>query len=169
MPLHETYIYPKFFCPAWFVSSPTSSEERGYEHHVESCIAKCSEWDTENGAELCNFSGHTNSVVCAVYSLDERRIISASDDGTIRIWNSDTGQTSYIPEIDQELSSLSLSDGWIKSAKGELLLWVPPEYRIAIRDMCEMCIPADAPNRPVKLDWSKLVRGMNRTNILMKD
>ena len=87
------------------------------------------QWDTETGAELCKLSGHTNSVRCAVYSLDEKRIISTSDDGTIRIWNSDTRQTTYIPEIDQEVSSLSLVGGWIKSAKGELLLWVPPEYR----------------------------------------
>ena len=61
-----------------------------------------------------------------------------------------------------------MSDGWIKSAKGELLLWIPAEYRNAIRDMCEMCIPVDALNRPVKLDWSKLVKGEEWTNILRK-
>ena len=126
------------------------------------------QWDTESGAELCKLSGHTNAVVCAVYSLDEQRIISASVDGTIRIWNSDTEQTTYIPEIDQRLSSLPLTDGWIESAKGELLQWIPPEYRNAIRDMCEVCIPADAPNRPVKLDWSKLVKGEEWTNIFRK-
>ena len=38
-------------------------------------------------------------------------------------------------------------------------VWVPPEYHSGIRDECEMCIPSDAPNAPVRLDWSKLMKG----------
>jgi WD40 repeat protein len=36
--------------------------------------------------------GHTDSVWSAVFSPDGRRIVSASDDDTIRIWNSETGK-----------------------------------------------------------------------------
>ena len=127
------------------------------------------QWDIETGAELRRLDGHTHAILSAIYSIDGRRILSGSVDGTIRIWSSDTTQNSYVVEIGQELLSLPLADGWIKSATGDLLLWVPPEYRNGICDMCEVCVPSDAPNGPVRLDWSKLVRGMNRTNILMKD
>lgn len=124
------------------------------------------QWDFETGVELRCLAGHTHVVWCVVYTIDQKRIISASHDGTVRIWNSDVAQSSYVPAIDQELSSLVLTDGWITSSKGELLLWVPPEYRNGIRDMCEICVPADAPGHPVRLDWSKLVKGNEWTGIL---
>lgn len=127
------------------------------------------QWDTETGVELCKLVGHAHAVGSAVYSLDGKRIISGLADGTIRIWNSDVTQKDYVEEIEQELSSLPLVDGWIKSSKADLLLWVPPEYRNGIRNMCEVCIPADAPNRPVRLDWSKLVKGEEWTSVLRKD
>ena len=69
-------------------------------------------------------------------------------------------------EIEQELSSLPLVDGWIKSVNGDLLLWVPPEYRNSIRDMSEVCTPTDAPNAPVRPDWSRLVGGKEWTRVL---
>ena len=75
-------------------------------------------------------------------------------------------QDSYVEEIVQELSSLPLIDGWIKSAADDLLLWIPPVNRNGIRDMCEVCIPANAPNGPVRLDWSKLVKGEEWTSVL---
>ena len=38
-------------------------------------------------------SGHTDSVCFVAFSPDGKRIVSASFDKTIRIWNSDTGET----------------------------------------------------------------------------
>ena len=127
------------------------------------------QWNAETGAELRKLVGHSHAVVSATYSLDRGRIFSGSQDGTIRIWNSDPTKRNYVEEIEQELSSLPLVDGWIKSATGELLLWVPPEYRNGIRDMCEVCFPADAPNGPVRLDWSKLAKGEEWTCVLRSD
>lgn len=118
------------------------------------------QWDVETGAELRKLVGHTQSLWC-VSTIDEKRIISGSSDGTVRIWNSDVMQKGYVPEVGQELSSLSITDGWITSPNGELLLWVPPEYRSGLRDICEICVPADAPGHPVRLNWSKLVRAIN--------
>ena len=124
------------------------------------------QWDTETGAELRKLTGHTHAVASVTYSLDGKRIISGSTDGTIRIWNADVDENRYSPEIGQDLLSLPLTDGWIKSANGDLLLWVPAEYRNSIRDICEVCVPADATNRPVRLDWSKLVKGVEWTRVL---
>lgn len=127
------------------------------------------QWDIETGAELRRLASHTHAILSAVYSFDGRRILSGSVDGTVRIWSSDTTQSTYVREIGQELLSLLLDDGWIKSRTGDLLLWVPPEYRNGISDTCEVCIPSDAPNGPVRLDWSKLMSGTGWTNMFRRD
>ena len=125
------------------------------------------QWCVNTGEEIRQLRGHTAAVCHAVYSTDEKRIVSCSYDGTIRVWNADVEEKVYIPEIDENLYSLELEEGWIKSKTGELLLWVPSEYRNGFKDICERCIPEDAPGHPVRLDWSKLVGGGNWTDVLI--
>ena len=43
-------------------------------------------WDAETGKELRKYEGHTKLVVSIAYFPDGKRIASASDDGTVRIW-----------------------------------------------------------------------------------
>lgn len=125
------------------------------------------QWRVDTGEEIRRLKGHTAPVCHAIYSTDEKHIISCADDGTIRIWNADVDGKVHIPEIDENLCSLELEEGWMKSKAGELLLWVPSEYRNGFKDMCERCIPADAPGHPVRLDWSKLVGGENWTDVFI--
>lgn len=94
------------------------------------------QWDPKTGTELTALNGHFIGVASAIYTPDGQQIISASIDGTCRIWSSEATQSNFISEIDQDLSSLPLTDGWIKSANGGLLLWVPPDYRNGMKDMC---------------------------------
>jgi len=35
--------------------------------------------------------GHTDAVLCAAFSVDGKHIVSGSIDGTIRVWNAQTG------------------------------------------------------------------------------
>eukprot|EP00757_Euglenozoa_sp_SAG-D1_P027031 gene27031-biopygen17598 len=37
------------------------------------------------------FEGHTHLVTSAIFSKDESKVLSASDDRTIRLWNSELG------------------------------------------------------------------------------
>lgn len=127
------------------------------------------QWHVDTGEEIRQLKGHTSLVSNAVYSANEDRIISCSADGTIRTWNADVEEKAYIPEIDEKLYTLELDEGWIKSKTGELLLWVPSEYRNGFKDMCEMCIPADSPGHPVRLDWTKLMGGENWTDVLISE
>jgi len=46
-------------------------------------------WDIETGKELVSLAGHTGSITQAHFSPDGRRIVSASMDGTFRVWNSE--------------------------------------------------------------------------------
>ena len=43
-------------------------------------------WDAESGKELRRYEGHTKLVHSVAYFPDGKRIASASDDGTVRIW-----------------------------------------------------------------------------------
>ncbi|KAH9888061.1 hypothetical protein C8Q73DRAFT_794488 [Cubamyces lactineus] len=43
-------------------------------------------WDVRTGERVKTFKGHTGGVWVALFTDDERQIVSCSDDGTIRLW-----------------------------------------------------------------------------------
>ena len=47
-------------------------------------------WDAATGQEVAALRGHTGDVNSASYSPDGGRIITASSDGTARVWNAAT-------------------------------------------------------------------------------
>jgi WD40 repeat protein len=49
-------------------------------------------WDTKTGRLLRRFEGHTDGVDSVTFSVDGRRVLSGSLDGTTRIWDAATGQ-----------------------------------------------------------------------------
>ena len=44
-------------------------------------------WNSANGALLAILEGHTDSVLSAAFTSDGRRVVTASADGTARIWD----------------------------------------------------------------------------------
>jgi WD40 repeat protein len=49
-------------------------------------------WDAVTGEKLFELAGHTASVSALAYSSDGRQIATSSNDGTIRLWDADTGE-----------------------------------------------------------------------------
>jgi WD40 repeat protein/DNA-binding SARP family transcriptional activator len=49
-------------------------------------------WDVATGEKLFELAGHTASVAALAYSSDGRQIATGSIDGTIRLWDADTGE-----------------------------------------------------------------------------
>jgi WD40 repeat protein len=43
-------------------------------------------WDSKTGMELHKYEGHTRAVIDLAFFPDGKRIVSASEDGTVRIW-----------------------------------------------------------------------------------
>jgi len=48
-------------------------------------------WDPQTTGALAQLKGHTELVECILFSPDEKRIISGSQDRTIRVWNAASG------------------------------------------------------------------------------
>jgi WD40 repeat protein len=48
-------------------------------------------WDASTGVELKELKGHTSSVYSVAFSSDGTRIVSGSDDNSVRVWDASTG------------------------------------------------------------------------------
>jgi WD40 repeat protein/DNA-binding SARP family transcriptional activator len=64
---------------------------------VTDIVAKV--WDTTTGKELLTLSGHENWVVMATWSPSEERILTASKDGTAKVWNASASSPTYGEEL----------------------------------------------------------------------
>jgi len=89
-------------------------------------------WDASTGATLATLHRHTAGVQSVVFTRDGRFIISSSSDTTIRKW--DARAAYQLPSERSNdpvalLESATLKDGWLVGSSGELILWVPAEYR----------------------------------------
>eukprot|EP01090_Pellita_catalonica_P010875 TRINITY_DN22327_c0_g1_i1.p1 TRINITY_DN22327_c0_g1~~TRINITY_DN22327_c0_g1_i1.p1 ORF type:complete len:309 (+),score=31.59 TRINITY_DN22327_c0_g1_i1:35-928(+) len=113
----------------------------GHQHYVESCALSNDEayamsasgdysvrlWDVENESVCRKFEGHTGAVIGVDFSADNRMIITASRDRTIKIWNT-LGQCKWSTPLSDShtfpISSIALgpknilvTGGYDKNAK----------------------------------------------------
>ncbi|KAG2305074.1 hypothetical protein Bca52824_033725 [Brassica carinata] len=78
----------------------------GHSHFVEdvalsgSCDGDLRLWDLATGVSTRRFVGHTKDVLSVAFSTDNRQIVSASHDGTIKLWNT-LGECKYTIGSDQ--------------------------------------------------------------------
>ena len=49
-------------------------------------------WDADKGQELLTLKGHTDRVTSVAFSPDGKRIVSGSDDKTVKVWDARQGQ-----------------------------------------------------------------------------
>jgi WD40 repeat protein len=68
-------------------------------------------WNTLKGKETDFFQGHTDEVYLVAISNDSRKILSASDDGTMKVWDVESGETTHTFEENQIYSATFSPDG----------------------------------------------------------
>jgi len=88
-------------------------------------------WDMEKKEILHKLYGHGSRVRSMVLTADHVRLVSCSEDGTIRVWNpAEISSPKSSPQRSpfSDLARVRRKDGWLVGPSDELLLWVPKEY-----------------------------------------
>jgi len=88
-------------------------------------------WDYATGALLATLCGHGRKSSVA-FTPDNRSIVAGSEND-IRVWDVKSilaleASRSQLNPVDA-LAFTKLNDGWLKAPSGELLLWIPEDYR----------------------------------------
>jgi WD40 repeat protein len=78
-------------------------------------------WDAETGTKLFTLSGHTDPVAWAAWNADESRILTASYDGTVRLWY--TRMEDLLAEACRRAPRNMTQEEWRRFMKHE------PDYR----------------------------------------
>jgi len=77
-------------------------------------------WDTQNNWTMRSLSGHDGPVVRVAFAPDALTLFSAGDDGTVRVWEIESGQAEKLSAGNKALNDLALSaDGSTLAAIGE--------------------------------------------------
>ncbi|KAG8717427.1 hypothetical protein FRC08_007514 [Ceratobasidium sp. 394] len=125
-------------------------------------------WEAATGTSVLKpLRGHSRIVRSVAFSPDDHRIVSGSDDGTIRVWDANRGYVTtealsglgacLLMLTTSELAHLADPNGWICGSNGELLLWLPGNYRII--DDSFMCISPEPMHPRPTIDFSQFVHG----------
>ena len=124
-------------------------------------------WDVDSGNPVGNpLVGHTEGIRSLSVSTDGKRIVSGSADNSIRIWdprdffNADNTVVSYNLYTADKLSVKIPEDGWIRTTKGGLLLWIPEEHRPAVCDVSRVSI-SQTFKPPIRIVWDNIHHGMD--------
>ncbi|KAG8717078.1 hypothetical protein FRC09_014773 [Ceratobasidium sp. 395] len=137
-------------------------------------------WDMDSDNDTAKaLHGHFNTVLSIALSPDGLRVVSSSTDGTLRMWDaqkmweaedslSPLDDTDGITTLEmRELAHHASSDGWVKSAKGELLMWLPAVHRD--KDDSLMCVTPDGIVARSTVDLSRFVHGRNWASVMAVD
>jgi WD40 repeat protein len=111
--------------------------------------AACRIWDTSTHQTIVQLIGHTSIVHSVTFFPDGKQIMSASWDGTIRVW--DVELLEERGEMDGWQVKLEEYEYWILGPDGEHLFWTPLPFRHTRNTLVI--------GRCLKIDFSKFVHG----------
>ncbi|KAG2066771.1 hypothetical protein BDR04DRAFT_1029199, partial [Suillus decipiens] len=115
-------------------------------------------WDAGTGEPVGKpLQGHTEPVNSVSFLPDGTRIVTGSQDGTVRFWDMGTRQPSQHC-ADLTPFFLDSDGGWVLGPKRQLLFWVPPASRHAFYNPATtLVIPRGGP----ELDLSRMAHGLH--------
>ena len=125
-----------------------------------SCGADCRIRDTSTYQTITQLVGHTGNVHSIEFFPDGQKIMSASEDGTIRVWDVDSALLEEAPweEMDhwQIDDSDMIWDGWIVGLEGERIFFTPLPFQHARNTLViGKCMTIDFSKFVYGDDWEK--------------
>ena len=120
--------------------------------------AACQIWDTLTFQTILQLVGHTDDVRSLTFFPDGKNIMSASKDGTIRIWNVESLEERG--EIIREMDGWRMErrdDGyWVLGSEKERLFWTPLPFRHTRNTLViGKCLTIDTSNFVHGDEWVK--------------
>jgi len=90
-------------------------------------------WSTRDETVIATLFGHNNRVRSVAFTPDGRSIISGANDNTIHVWDVEAALSVREKAKNDPLARLGSAslneEGWLVGESGELLLWLPGDYR----------------------------------------
>ena len=83
----------------------------------------CQIWDTSTHQNIVRLIGHTDVICSVAFFPDGKQIMSASEDGTIRVWDVE------LLEDRGKMDRWQMYGYWIVDPEGEQLCWTPLPFR----------------------------------------
>jgi WD40 repeat protein len=83
-------------------------------------------WDSSTGKHLFAFTGHTAPVNDCGFSQDGKRVFTCSDDGSIRVWDANDGETISVLRRETPVVKLIACDSAMAVAlheNGQIVIW----------------------------------------------
>jgi len=81
-------------------------------------------WKADGSGQLFIYKGHSTYVWSVAWSPDGTRIVSASQDGTVQIWNADTffhkGEAAYVRSVAWSSDGIRIASA---SQDGTVQVW----------------------------------------------
>ncbi|KAF7974594.1 hypothetical protein HWV62_11872 [Athelia sp. TMB] len=123
-------------------------------------------WDVETGETIAGpFTAHSREAMAVAYTRDGKYLVSGSLDGTIRVWSveqalaranlkSSSGSDNESADFRDDCP---MDKGWVSTASGDLLFWVPSWHREGLFWPSNTAVIA---SNPTRLDMSKFVHGV---------
>lgn len=62
-------------------------------------------WNAKTGELVTELQGHTGTITCAEFSQNEMRVMTASDDHTVRVWDTATGKEVHKFELGSKIAT----------------------------------------------------------------
>lgn len=116
-------------------------------------------WFAEDGKRIGTYEGHNGAVWSCEITIDSDRLITASADQTVRIWDLPTGQELHQIRMNEPCRACHLAVGeQLMAFTADSFMGSPPQIHLIDMDMKEFEHQGSAPKQTVNAPKGRITR-----------